>query len=105
MGVFYAFNQFSGLYFHSSKDTPRSQRSVQLVARIKSVNKLIFFEKYGDLCGLFYAFNEFTELYFRASRCTLRSQCSVQLVARIKGVNETIWLKKCGGFGGCSLCF
>jgi len=41
MGVFYAFNQFSGLYFHSSKDTPRSQRSVQLVARIKGINKLI----------------------------------------------------------------
>ena len=40
-GCFYAFNQFSGLYFHLSKDTSRSQRSVQLVARIKGVNKLI----------------------------------------------------------------
>ena len=69
-GCFYAFNQFSGLYFHSSKDTSRSQRSVQLVARIKSVNKLIFFEKCGDLCRLFYAFNEFAELYFlRYSEC------------------------------------
>jgi len=73
-GCFYAFNQFSGLYFHSSKDTPRSQRSVQLDARIKDVNKLIFFEKCGDFGGLFYAFNEFSELYFRASRCTLRTK-------------------------------
>ena len=40
-GYFYAFNKFSGLYFHLSKDTSRSQRSVQLVARIKGVNKLI----------------------------------------------------------------
>jgi len=40
-GYFYAFNQFSELYFHLSKDTSRSQRSVQLVARIKGVNKLI----------------------------------------------------------------
>ena len=61
---FYAFNQFSGLYFHSSKDTPRSQRSVQLVARIKGVNKLIFFEKCGGFGERFYAFNEFGELYF-----------------------------------------
>ena len=69
-GCFYAFNQFSRLYFHSSKDAPRSQRSVQLVARIKSVNKLIFFEKCGDLCRLFYVFNEFAELYFlRYSEC------------------------------------
>ena len=78
---------------------------MQLVARIKDVNKLIFFEKCCGFGGYFYAFNEFGELYFRTSRCTLRYQCSVQLVARIKGVNETIWLKKCGGFGGCSLCF
>ena len=40
-GYFYAFNKFSGVYFHSSKDTPRSQRSVQLVARIKGVNEII----------------------------------------------------------------
>ena len=67
---FYAFNQFSGLYIHLSKDAPRSQHSVQLVARIESVNKLIFFEKCGDLCGLFYTFNEFAELYFlRHSEC------------------------------------
>ena len=72
-GCFYAFNQFSGLYFHSSKDAPRSQRSVQLVARIKGVNKLIFFEKCGGFGERFYAFNGFGELYFRASRCTLRS--------------------------------
>ena len=63
---------------------------MQLVARIKDVNKLIFFEKCGGFSGYFYAFNEFGELYFRASRCTLRSQCSVQLVSRIKGINETI---------------
>ena len=44
------------------------------VARIKGVNKLIFFEKCGDLCGLFYAFNELGELYFRTSRCTLRTK-------------------------------
>ena len=73
---------------------------MQLVARIKDVNKLIFFEKCGDFGGLFYAFNEFAELYFRASRCTLRSQCSVQLVARIKGVNKLIFFEKCGGFDG-----
>ena len=59
----------------------RSISSVQLVARIKDVNKLIFFEKCGGFGGYFYAFNEFGELYFRASRCTLRSQCSVQPVA------------------------
>ena len=64
--------------------------SVQLVVRIKSVNKLIFFEKCGDFGERFYAFNEFSELSFRASRYTLRSQCSVQLVARIKDVNEII---------------
>ena len=63
---------------------------MQLVARIKSVNKLIFFEKCGDFDERFYAFNEFSKLYFRASRCTLRSQCSMQLVARIKGVNKLI---------------
>ena len=40
-GCFYAFNQFSGLYIHSSKDAPRSQHSVQLVARIKGVNEII----------------------------------------------------------------
>ena len=67
MGVFYAFNQFSGLYFHSSKDTPRSQRSVQLVARIKGVNKLISFEKCGGFDGYFYTFNKFDELYFRST--------------------------------------
>ena len=73
---------------------------MQLVARIKGVNKLIFFEKCGNFCRLFYEFNKFSELYFRASRCTLRSQCSVQLVARIKGVNEINLFKKCGGFDG-----
>ena len=40
---------------------------VHLVARIKGVNKLIFFEKCGGLCGLFYAFNEFSKLYFRST--------------------------------------
>lgn len=45
MGVFYAFNEFGELYFRASKDTPRSQRSVHLVARIKGVNKLISFKK------------------------------------------------------------
>ena len=73
-GCFYAFNQFSGLYFHSSKDAPRSQRSVQLVARIKCINKIICFEKCGDFGERFYAFNEFSKLYFRASRCTLRTK-------------------------------
>jgi len=68
----------------------RSQCRVQLVARVKGVNKIIFFEKCGGFNGYFYTFNEFGELYFRASRCTLRSQCSVQLVARIKGVNKLI---------------
>ena len=63
---------------------------MQLITRIKGVNKLIFFEKCGDLCGLFYEFNEFGELYFRASKDTSRSQRSVQLVARIKGVNKLI---------------
>ena len=69
-GCCYVFNQFSGLYFHSSKDTSRSQHSVQL----EGVNKIIFFEKCGDFDERFYAFNEFSELYFRASRCTLRSK-------------------------------
>ena len=63
---------------------------MQLVARIKGINKLIFFEKCGGFGGYFYEFNESGELYFRASRCTLRPQRSVQLVARIKGVNKLI---------------
>ena len=73
-GYFYTFNKFGRLYFRASRCTLRSQCSVQLVARIKGVNKLIFFEKCGDFGERFYAFNEFSELYFRASRCTLRSK-------------------------------
>ena len=68
----------------------RSQCRVQLVARIKGVNKIIFFEKCGGFGERFYAFNEFSELYFRASRCTLQPQRSVQPVAQIKGVNKVI---------------
>ena len=73
---------------------------MQLVARIKGVNKIIWFEKCGGFGGCFYAFNEFGELYFCASRCTLRSQCSVQLVARIKCINKIICFEKCGVFMG-----
>ena len=65
---FYAFNQFSGLYFHSSKDTPRSQRSVQLVARIESVNKLIFFEKCGGFYGFFIRLMKLVNYIFCAIR-------------------------------------
>ena len=90
VGIFYAFNEFGELYFRASRCTLRSQCSVQLVARIKDVNKLIFFEKCGGFYGSFYTFNKFDELYFRASRCTLQSQCGVHLVARIKGVNKII---------------
>ena len=54
MGVFYAFNECGELYFRASKDTPRSQRSVQLVARIKGVNEIISFKKCGDFDGCFF---------------------------------------------------
>ena len=88
--VFYAFNEFGRLYFRASRCTLRPQCSVQLVARIKGVNEIIWSKKCGGFGGYFYAFNEFGGLYFRASRCTLRPQCSVQLVARIKDVNKLI---------------
>lgn len=40
-GYFYAFNEFGGLYFRTSRCTLQPQRGVQPVARIKGVNKLI----------------------------------------------------------------
>ncbi len=57
----------------------RSQCRVQLVARIKGVNKIIFFEKCGGFNGYFYTFNEFGELYFvhQDARYDLNVACSL----------------------------
>ena len=40
VGVFYASNEFSGLYFRTSRCTLQPQRGVQPVAQIKGVNEI-----------------------------------------------------------------